>query len=42
MKMFKGDRKYWEIYDGGIVFYKYEVKVIWFMFVVFKELSGFI
>ena len=37
MNMLKGDRKYWETYDGGIAFYKYGVKTIWFMFAVLKN-----
>lgn len=37
MKMLKGDRKYRETYDGGIAFYKYGVKAIWFMFAVLKN-----
>lgn len=42
MEMLKGDREYWETYDGHIAFYKYGVKAIWFVFAVLKELSGFI
>lgn len=42
MEMLKGDREYWETYDGHIAFYKYGLKAIWFMFAVLKELSGFI
>lgn len=42
MKRLKDDRKYWETYDGGIAFYKYGVKAIWFMFAVLKDLNGFL
>lgn len=42
MGTLKDDRKYWETYNGGIAFFKYRVKAIWFMFAVLKELSGFI
>lgn len=37
MKMLKGDKKYRETYDGGIAFYKYGVKALWFMFAVLKN-----
>lgn len=37
MGTLKDDRKYWETYNGGIAFFKYKVKAVWFMFAVLKN-----
>lgn len=50
MKVLKGDREYWETYDGHIAFYKYGVKAFdscllclknWVvLFILFLQLGG--